>query len=304
MEKRRLTIVGGGPGGCSAAIYAARSNFDPLMITEDFGGQLMLTDSIENYLGFKSESGSSISEKFEEHVKDYDIDIKKQKVESIEKKDGDFLLKTEDDEEILSETVILAVGTKARKLDAPGEKKYLNKGIGYCAVCDGPLYPDEEVAVIGGGYSGTEAAMFLSDIAEKVYLINAGEELSGEPITIDKIPEKDNIEVIKNAYTKEFYGEEFLEGLRYEDQKTGKTEELDVKAAFIEIGRIPRSEIVDFVEKTENGKIKSDSHCRTSEDGFFAAGDVSTIEEEQAIVSAADGCKAALEAGRYLKEKR
>lgn len=302
MEKRKLTIIGGGPAGCSATIYAARSKLDSLLITEDFGGQLMLTDTIQNYLGFKDETGSSISKKFEEHVKDYEIDIKKQEVTSIEKKGENFLIKT-DEEKIESESVILAVGTKAKKLDAPGEEKYLNKGIGYCAVCDGPLYPDEKVAIIGGGYSGTEAALFMSDIAEKVYLINAGEELSGEPITIDRIPEKENIEIINKAYTKEFYGDQFLKGLRYEDQETGETKELEVKAAFIEIGRIPRSGIVDFVEKTEEGKIKTDKHCRTSSEGFFAAGDVTDIEEEQAILSAGEGCKAALQAGRYLKER-
>ncbi len=301
MEKKELIIVGGGPAGCSAAIYAARSNVDTKMITEDFGGQLMLTDHISNYLGFKKESGQSISEKFEEHVKDYDIDIELEKVEKIEKEGEDFRVITTENE-FISEAVIVGLGTKAKRLNAKNEEKFLNKGIGYCALCDGPLYADQEVAVVGGGYSGTEAALYMSEIASQVYLINAGEELTGEPITVEKIPENDNIEVINNAFTKEFYGDEFVEGLRYEDRETGETKEIDVEGVMIEIGRVPRSDIVDFVEKTEEGKIISDKHCRTSEEGFFAAGDVSTIEEEQAIVAASDGCKAALSAVKYLKE--
>ncbi len=301
MEERKLTIIGGGPAGCSAAIYAVRSNVETLLITEDFGGQLMLTDHISNYLGFKKESGFSISEKFEEHVKDYDIEIMMEKAEQVEKKDGQFLIRTTG-EDILSETIIIAVGTKAKKLDAKGEKEFLNNGVGYCALCDGPLYRDKDVAVIGGGYSGTEAAIYLSNIANKVYLINAGDELTGEPITVDKIPEQDNIEVINKALTKEFFGEEMLKGLRYEERETGEIKEINVDGAMIEIGREPRSEIINFVDKTDEGKIKSDNYCRTSVEGFYAAGDVSTIEEEQAIVAASDGCKAALQAVRYLKE--
>ncbi len=303
MEKRKLTIIGGGPAGCSAAIYAARSNVETLLITEDFGGQLMLTDHISNYLGFKKESGFSISEKFEEHVKDYDIDIKMEKVEKVEEKNGRFLIKTTG-ENVISETVIIAVGTKAKKLNAKGEKEFLNNGVGYCALCDGPLYRDQDVAVIGGGYSGTEAALYLSDIAKNVYLINAGDELTGEPITLKKVTGQDNIEVINNAFTKEFFGEDVLKGLKYEDRKTGKIKELTVDGAMIEIGREPRSDIVDFVDKTDEGKIESDNYCKTSVEGFYAAGDVSTIEEEQAIVAASDGCKAALQAVRYLKEEK
>ncbi|MFB6166909.1 MAG: NAD(P)/FAD-dependent oxidoreductase [Candidatus Nanohaloarchaea archaeon] len=305
MADRELVIVGGGPGGSSAAVYAARSRIDTLLVTEDFGGQLLLTDSVENYLGFPSESGQGLSEKYEEHVKDYDdqVDILKERVEEIVQDGEDFAVRTEGGEEITAEAVIVATGTHARRLDVPGEEEFRNKGISYCSVCDGPLYAGKEVAIVGGGYSGTEGALFLSDIAEKVYLINYDEELSGEPITLEEIPEQDNIEVVNRAETTGFYGEQMLEGLKYEDRDSGEEVELDVEGAFIEIGRIPNSGIVDFVEKDEEGRIITDEHQRSSVEGLFGVGDVSDIAEEQAILAAGEGCAAALEAGRYLKEK-
>jgi alkyl hydroperoxide reductase subunit F len=303
MGKRELVIIGGGPAGCSAAVYAARSRLDTLLVTEDFGGQLLLTDSVENYLGFTCETGTGLSEKYEEHVRDYDVDILQERVSSIEQDGEDFILRVDGADDVEAETVIIATGTEARRLDVPGEEEFNNRGVGYCAVCDGPLFADEEVAVIGGGYSGTEAAVFLSDIAETVYVVNYGDELSGEPITIEKIPDLENVEVIHNADTQEFFGDQMLEGLRYEDRDTGDEHELEVAGAFIEIGRIPRSELVDVVDKDEEGKILTDERTRTSVDGLYAAGDVSDIQEEQAVVAAGEGCIAALEAGRYLKEK-
>ncbi|MDY6769724.1 MAG: FAD-dependent oxidoreductase [Candidatus Nanohaloarchaea archaeon] len=302
MPDRELVIVGGGPGGCSAAVYAARSRIDTLLVTEDFGGQLLLTDKVENYLGFPHESGQGLSERYEEHVKDYAeyVDIERASVDRVAKEDGRFVVETGDGT-ITAEAVIVATGTYARRLDVPGEEEFRNRGISYCSVCDGPLYADEEVAVIGGGYSGTEGALFLSDVADTVYLINYGEELSGEPITLEEIPEQDNIEVIHSADTQEFYGDSALEGLRYEDRETGEEHELEVAGAFIEIGRIPNSDFVEDVETDEEGHIVTDEHQRTSIDGLFAAGDVSDIAEEQAILAAGEGCAAALQAGRYLK---
>jgi len=301
MDERELIIIGGGPAGCSAAVYAARSRIDTLMLTEDFGGQLLLTDSVENYLGFESETGPGLSEKYQEHVDSYDVDVQNTTVDSIEQDEDRFLVHHGDDM-TAAKAVIVACGTTARKLGVPGEEEFNNRGIGYCAVCDGPLYKDEDVAIIGGGYSGTEAAVFLSSIAASVTVVDYGDELTGEPITIEQIPELDNVEVIHRADTKEFFGDDMLEGLRYEDRDTGEVHELEVAAAFIEIGRTPNSDLVDFIEKDDSGRIMTDAHARSSVDGLFAAGDVADIEEEQAIVAAGDGCKAALQVDRYLKE--
>jgi alkyl hydroperoxide reductase subunit F len=303
MADRELIIIGGGPAGCSAAVYAARSRIDTLMLTEDFGGQLLLTDSVENYLGLPGETGNGISEKYEDHVRDYDIDIDRGRVEAVAKDGDTFHIEKDDGETVTAEAVIVACGTEARRLDVPGEEEYNNRGVGYCAVCDGPLYSGEEVAVIGGGYAGTEAVVFLSDIAEKVYLINYGDELSGEPITIEQIPELDNVEVIHNADTKAFRGDQMLSEIVYEDRETGDEKTLEVAGAFIEIGRTPNSELVEDVAKDEEGKILTDNHCRTSVTGLYAAGDIADIEAEQAIVAAGDGCKAALDVARFLKDK-
>jgi len=301
MDERELIIIGGGPAGCSAAVYAARSRIDTLMLTEDFGGQLLLTDSVENYLGFESETGPGLSEKYQEHVESYDVDVQNTTVDSVEQDEDRFLVHHGDDM-TAAKAVIVACGTTARKLGVPGEEEFNNRGIGYCAVCDGPLYTDEDVAIIGGGYSGTEAAVFLSSIAASVTVVDYGDELTGEPITIEQIPELDNVEVIHRADTKEFFGDDMLEGLRYEDRDTGEVHELEVAAAFIEIGLTPNSVLVDFIEKDDSGRIMTDAHARSSVDGLFAAGDVADIEEEQAIVAAGDGCKAALQVDRYLKE--
>ncbi len=305
MTDRELIIVGGGPAGASAAVYAARSRIDTMLVTEDFGGQLLLTDSVENYLGFPHESGQGLSQRYEEHVKDYEdhVDIERGRVKAIEETDGGFAVRTGEDE-FTATAVIVATGTKARRLDVPGEEEYRNRGISYCSVCDGPLYADERVVIVGGGYSGTEGALFLSDIAEEVILLNYGEELSGEPITLEEIPNQDNITVINNADTQAFEGDEMLETVRYVDRETGEEHELDVTGAFIEIGRIPNNDFIpDAVETDEEGHILTDDHSRTNVDGFFAAGDVSDIAEEQAILAAGEGCAAALQVGRYLKEQ-
>lgn len=301
-----LVIIGGGAAGCSAAIYAARRRMNTAIVTEEFGGQLLETDSIENYLGFKHLTGQEISEKYEEHVRDYEnqVDIRMTRATKVDKDDeGVFHVKT-DDGELQAYTVLVATGNKPRTLGADGEEQFNNRGISYCVVCDGPLYKGEEIAIIGGGYAGTEGALFMSDVAEKVYLINLGEELTGEPITVEKIPEQDNIEVINNAATKEFFGDEMLKGLVYEDTETGETHRLEVGGAFIEIGRVPRTEVVDplDVETNDHGQIIKDKHQRTNIDGLYACGDVTDIATEQAILAAGEGAAAALDAGRYVKE--
>lgn len=301
-------IIGGGAAGCSAAVYAARRRMNTAIVTEDFGGQLLETDSIENYLGFKHLTGQGISEKYEEHVRDYEdyVDIHLKTVERVDKEDdGTFTVTTSGDETFQAHTVLIATGNSPRTLGAEGEEAYNNRGISYCVVCDGPLYADEEIAIIGGGYAGTEGALFMSDVAKKVYLINLGPKLTGEPITVEKIPDQDNVEVINNAKTTKFSGDQMLESVTYEDTETGEEHTLEVGGAFIEIGRVPNTEIVDHLEleKTEHGHIISDKHQRTNIDGLYACGDVSDIATEQAILAAGEGAAAALDAGRYVKEK-
>lgn len=301
-------IIGGGAAGCSAAVYAARRRLDTAIVTEDFGGQLLETDKIENYLGFPHETGTGISERYEEHVRDYEsVDIHRERVERVDKNgQSDLFTVTTENDEYTAHAVLVATGNSPRTLNADGEDEFNNRGISYCVVCDGPLYQDEEVAIIGGGYTGTEGALFMSDVADTVYLINLGDRLTGEPITLEKIPEQDNIEVINNAKTTGFDGDQMLDMVIYEDTETGEEHEIEVAGAFIEIGRVPNTEIVDHLnlETNEEGRIKTNKHQETNIDGLFAAGDVSDIAEEQAILAAGEGCAAALQAGRYVKEQK
>jgi alkyl hydroperoxide reductase subunit F len=299
-EIRDLVIVGGAAAAQSAAIYGYRSGMDVLVIADAYGGQINNTDIVENYLGIKSISGPELADRFTEHIREYDVEEEKgNKVTNIEKEGGIFNVELENGEEFQAYSVIVATGGRRRKLNAPGEKEFANKGVGYCAVCDGPLYQGEEVAVIGGGYAGTEAAVYLSDVAEKVYLLSRSGNLTGEQITIDELKNTENIEVLRGASTKRFYGDNLLEGVEYE--MDGKTHKLEVPGAFIEIGTVPNSDISDLYETTDSGHIKVDENRATTQEGLYAAGDVTDKGAQQLVVSAGQGCQAALKASEYVK---
>lgn len=300
-EVRDLVIVGGASAAQSAAIYAVRSGTDVTVVADEYGGQINNTDVVENYLGFKSESGPELAEKFTEHMREYDVKEEKgYRVTDIRKNEEIFEVEREDGKIFKAHAVIIATGGHRRKLGVPGEEEFANKGVGYCAVCDGPLYKGEEVAVIGGGYAGTEAADYLSDIAEKVYIISRSGVLKGEQITIDKVEEDDNVEVIREATAEEFYGDNLLEGLKYDYKEEMK--DLEVAGAFIEIGTVPNSDICDIVKKNDAGKIQVDEEMETGIEGLYAAGDVNDVGVQQLQVSAGQGCQAGLNAADYVKK--
>ncbi len=302
-EVEDLIVVGGASAAQSAAIYAVRSGVSVTVIADEYGGQINNTDVVENYLGFKHISGPDLAEKFTEHMRDYDINEEKGfKVTDIRKNNELFEVEREDGEVFQSHSVIIATGGHRRKLGVPGEEEFANKGVGYCAVCDGPLYKGETVAVIGGGYAGTEAADYLSDIAEKVYVLSRSGVLKGEQITIDKVEEDDNVEVLREATAEEFYGDNMLEGLKY-DQK-GEMKDLEVTGAFIEIGTVPNSDITKLVEKTDSRRIEVNEEMETDEEGLYSAGDVNDIGVQQLAVSVGQGCQAGLNAAEYVKQKK
>lgn len=301
-ETRDIIVIGGASAAQSAAIYATRAGMDVLVIADEYGGQINNTDVVENWLGTKSISGPDLAEKFTEHMRDYDIDEHTgEKAISVEKDGEEFIVETESGDEFRSHSVIVATGGSRRRLDVPGEEEYRNKGVAYCAVCDGPLYKGEEVAVIGGGYAGTEAADYLSDVADEVYLLSRSGNLKGEEITINKVEEDENVNVLREASVEEFEGDQLLEEVEYE--QNGEHKHLDVPGAFIEIGTVPNSDLVD-VEKTEGGKIKVDREMETSTEGLYAAGDVNDLGAQQLVVSAGQGCDAALNASEYVKQKK
>ncbi|PIU21364.1 MAG: pyridine nucleotide-disulfide oxidoreductase [Candidatus Diapherotrites archaeon CG08_land_8_20_14_0_20_34_12] len=295
-----LIIVGGAGAGCSAGIYAARAGLKTVLITTEFGGQLLETESIENYPGIKKISGVEMSIALSDHLKEYPVEaIEGSKVKKIAKKGNYFIVETE---EMLYEgkTVIIATGKRPRKLKARNSDLFEGKGMHHCAICDGPLYADQDVAVIGAGYAGIENALFLSAFCKKVFLLEFGGEISGEEITKQEVLKKENIEIITKAQVLEVYGKEMISGLKYKDLLSGKEKKLDVAAIFVNIGEDPNSEFVDC-DKTEYGEIITDKDNMTSVKGLFAAGDVTNIRVKQLVVSAAEGCKAALAASKYLK---
>ena len=302
-EVRDIIIIGGASAAQSAAIYAKRAGMDVMVIADEYGGQINNTDVVENWLGTKSISGPDLAEKFTEHMREYEVDEEHgEKAVDVRKNDEIFTVETESGDEFRSHGVIIATGGSRRRLNVEGEEEYRNKGVAYCAVCDGPLYQGDEVAVIGGGYAGTEAADYLSDVAEHVYLLSRSGNLTGEEITINKVENDENVEVLREAEVESFKGDQLLETVKYAHKD--EVEELDVPGAFIEIGTVPNSDITDLVETNESGKIKVDREMNTGVEGLYAAGDVNDMGAQQLVVSAGQGCDAALNASEYVKQKK
>jgi alkyl hydroperoxide reductase subunit F len=302
-EVRDMIVIGGASAAQSAAIYSVRAGMDVMVIADEYGGQINNTDVVENWLGTKSISGPDLAEKFTEHMREYDVEeCTGEKVVDVRKENNIFTVETESGEEFQSHAVIIATGGSRRRLDVPGEEEYRNKGVAYCAVCDGPLYQGEEVAVVGGGYAGTEAADYLSDVADEVYLFSRSGVLKGEEITINKVENDENVNVIREASVSEFQGDQLLEAVEYD--QNGEEKELEVPGAFIEIGTVPNSDITNLVETDESGKIKVDREMNTGVEGLYAAGDVNDMGAQQLVVSAGQGCDAALNASEYVKQKK
>ncbi len=301
MKMVELIIVGAGPAGITAGVYAARKQIDFIILTKDVGGQTSLSADVENYTGYQFITGTELVAKFEEHLKQFNVQLKTEEgVKRIAKAEkGHFVIETDKNSyEALS--VIIASGRRPRWLPAAGEELFRNKGVSYCATCDGPLFPKKTVAVIGGGNSALDATLQMMHIATKIYLVNINPELGGDPVMREKIEASEKVEVLNNTVTKEILGEQFVKAIKV-DQK-GVPRELAVQGVFVEIGSVPNSDIIDFVEKNKNGEIVVDNLNRTSATGIFAAGDVTDIPEKQIIVAAGEGAKAVLGVFRYLSQ--
>ena len=299
MKIYELIIIGAGPAGITAGIYAARKKIDFIIITKDIGGQASLSWEIENYIGYQFITGPELVEKFIEHIKEFNVEIKENEpVKKILREDKIFKI-ISDKNEYLSKTIIISTGRKPKKLGVKGEDEFKNKGLTYCATCDAPLFRDKEVAVIGGGNAGLDAVIQLSRIARKIYLIEIKNELTGDKFVIEKIKNIKNVEIMTGTKIKEIKGDKFVEGIRIE--KEGKETEIKVKGIFVEIGSIPNSEIINFVEKNEYGEIIVDCKNKTSFPGVFSAGDVTNVFAKQIIVACGEGAKASISSFEYLK---
>jgi len=304
MEEKNfydLIILGAGPAGMTAGVYAARKQLDTLVITSDIGGQATWSDGIENYLGYVYITGAELVKKFEEHLTKFDIKIEFTRVVRLVHDNGLFTVHTEDTREFTARSVIVATGKSPRMLDVPGEKEFVGRGVTYCATCDGPLFSGQHVAVVGGGNSGLEAALQLMKICPKVYLLELEDKLRGDEIVQNKIKGAQNVEILTRTTVTSIYGEQFVKGIFTRNLDTGETGQLDVTGVFVEIGLRPNTGFIkDLLTLNRWGEIPVDCASRTAIPGLYAAGDVTDVPEKQIIVAAGDGAKAALGAYSYL----
>lgn len=304
-----VIIVGSGPAGLTAAIYASRRELNTLILRKEFGGQVVSTSHIENYPGFKKITGMELMKSMEEQVKDFKVEIISHGVNEIKEKNGFFSLKTDDGKIYESKTVILAFGKSPRKLGALNEDKFENKGVSYCVNCDGPLFKDETIAVVGGGNSALDAALLMSEIGKKVYLIHRRNEFRGFESFVTKLKGKKNVEFILETEVKEFNGDKMLESITIENVKTHEKTKLKVAGVFIEVGSEVHTDFVkDLVKLDEFKHIVINEKCETFvpgtnkiKDGVFAAGDVTNSLFKQIVIAAGQGATAALQAYNYIK---
>jgi alkyl hydroperoxide reductase subunit F len=296
-----VVIVGAGPAGMSAAIYAVRKNLSTLIVAADIGGQLGTTYEVGNYPGFQMITGPDLVQQFEEHMDQYGIDkLVGEKVTGLRFEDRCKILETAAGREIHARSVIIATGAFKRKLNIPGEQELAGKGVVYCSTCDGPLFRDMDIAIMGGGNSGLEAAIEMNGLARKVYLVSRTE-WNGDPILQDKVRSAERVESLVLHDPVEIHGSEQVDGVTVKDLATGKSRMLDVQGVFIEIGLYPNTDFVlDLLDTNEHGEIRTDSRGQTGVNGVFAAGDVTDSHDKQIVIAAGAGANAALGAFEYL----
>ena len=299
-----VLVVGGGPAGASAAIYAARKGIRTGVVADRFGGQVADTVGIENFISVPYTEGPKLVAHLEEHVKEYDVDVMKaQKAVGVRKTDSGLTEVELANGAVLSgKSVILATGARWREMNVPGEQEYRNKGVAYCPHCDGPLFKGKKVAVIGGGNSGIEAAIDLAGIVEHVTVLEFSDTLRADAVLVKKAESLPNVEIIKQAMTTEVLGDgQRVTGLQYKDRETDQTHIVELAGIFVQIGLVPNTEFLkDTVTLTERGEVVIDDHGQTNIPGIFAAGDCTNVPYKQIIISMGAGATAALGAFDHL----
>lgn len=299
-----MLIVGGGPSAMSAAIYAARKMINFALITIDFGGIIKETSEIDNYLGFQNIQARDLVEKFEEHVRSFDIPISfGVPVTEVTKKNKIFTVLLEDRSSYSSHTVIFATGERHRPLNVQGEKDFLGKGVAYCATCDAPLFKDKKVIVAGGGNSAFTTALDLMRVNAEVIIVNFQSGWQADKTIQQRVKSYERVKFLDNQKILRIDGKDSVESLLIKDSSTGKEERIQCDGVFIEVGLIPNSDPVkNLVKLNELGEVVIDCFGRTDIPGFYAAGDVTSIPYKQIVISAGDGAKAALRAYDFLIE--
>jgi alkyl hydroperoxide reductase subunit F len=297
-----MLIVGGGPAGAAAAIYAARKGLATGVVAERFGGQVLDTLAIENFVSVTATEGPKLAAALEEHVLSYDVDVMKRERARRLVPGSPIRVELESGATLEARSVVVATGARWRDMNVPGEQEYRTRGVTYCPHCDGPLFKGKRVAVIGGGNSGVEAAIDLAGVVAHVTVLEFLEELKADAVLQRKLSSLPNVEVLTMAKTTEVLGDGArVTGLRWEDRRQGASHELPVDGIFVQIGLLPSTEwLKETVKLSPRGEIVVDDHGRTSVPGVFAAGDVTTVPYKQIVIAAGDGAKAALGAFDYL----
>lgn len=315
-------IIGGSAAATAAGIYAARRGLNFKIITKEFGGEVATSGEIGNWPGINTTDGVSLAQQFKDHLKFYNIEPEEgvEVIHVAKQDDGFFCITAKKDGvsmagdkvpalserseskcDYLAKTVILTMGVHPRELSIPGEKEYRNKGVSYCTVCDGPIFKGKITATIGGGNSALESALMLADISSKVYVINKNPQFKGENVLIQNLMQKKNVEIIYSAKATQVTGDQFVQSLKYSDEKGDH--ELAVEGIFVHIGMIPNSQIApEGVEKNQFGEIKVNANCETNVPGLYAAGDVTDVPHKQIVIAAGQGCIALLSAVQYLNK--
>lgn len=300
-----LAIIGGGPAGVAAGIYAARKKIKTVFITDFFGGQSLVSEDVRNWIGEISIPGEKLAKNMEAHLRaQEDIDIKtgvlvntitKAPTQGRDEAGANFLLALADGETIEAKYLLTTVGSKRRKLNIPGDDKFEGKGVVYCSTCDAPLFKGKTVAVVGGGNAGLESAIDLIHYATKIYLLVRSSALKGDQISQDKVTKSEKIEILYNSEPKEILGDAFVSGMKYLDKTANETKELKLDGVFVEIGSIPNSNLVEkFVKLNERGEVIADPKTQKAGENIWAAGDVTDVLYKQNNISMGDAIKAVL----------
>lgn len=296
-----VIIVGGGAAGMTSAIYAARKMLDLVMISPDVGGQAAWASEVENYLGYKMIQGFDLVMKFEDHVRQFGVNRIDDKVRSIGRIDKIFHVKTEGGQEFESRTVIIATGRSARNLGVPGEEVFKGRGISYCATCDAPLFPDENVAVVGAGNAGLDAAVQLSKIAKQVTIIEESGEVRADENLKARIMASRNVNLLTNTEVVDIMGNALVEGMKIRNLKSKESYEIPIAGVFVEIGSMANTGFLPkYLAMNEHGEVIIDCMNNTNIPGLFAAGDVTNIPGKQIIIAAGEGAKALLSCYKYI----
>lgn len=305
-----LIIVGGGPAAIAAGIYAGRKKINTVLITDTFGGQSVVSAEIQNFIGISSVSGFDLADKMEKQLRAHDAVLIHDgdlvvSVSASDEKSGLFSVLTKNGDKFESKTLLIAAGSKRRKLNIPGEKEYDGKGVAYCSTCDAPLFNGKKVIVVGGGNAGLESVVDLIPYASEIFLFHRGDFLKGDPVTIDRVQKEKKVNIFLNTELIEIKGDSVVRNAKYKNIKTGEEKEMPIDGVFVEIGWIPNSDIVNgLVEVNKMNEIIIDHKTqRTSREGIWAAGDVSDVSYKQNNISIGDGIKAILNIYEYLNKK-